>query len=249
VIAPRLSKTMSIGERDRLPIDQPRQSVLRQIRLEPLRRGPIGISTALLVIAGATILVSAWSTGKEWRIDHSRYLLNRQALLMIQDDDRWRSAGLDAPNTAAPARLLITDALYNARIASALKPGPQRTNLLARARRDVEAARLRRPRWGDAWMLSAFIDSLQSPAMSEDERLAIIRSYIDAPLLHEGGLWRATRGLAYWNSFPRSTQEDIVSESAWLLNGVSPEERQALFGAARRSPAYAQVFQRWAALR
>lgn len=225
---------------------QPRKS---HFRLAPIRGGGRRSTEILLALAWIAAVASGFSVVREWRVDRSRSALERQSLLMTEADERWHRAGIVPPGPSAPARTLVADALYNSRIASALPLGPQRDALLARARRDIEVARLRRPHWGDAWMLSAFIYSLQTPAMGEEERLAIIRSYLDAPLLHEGGLWRTTRALAYWRSFPRATQEAIVSEAASLLKYSENEHRSALFEAVRESPAYSRIFRRWSQLR
>lgn len=234
---------------DQPPIDRWRQPKKSQFRLAPSRRGARNPSEILLALASAAVAVSGYSIAREWGIDTSRSAIERQSLQMAQEDDRWRSTPIDAPDSAAPARTLIADALATARVASALPVGDRRAALLTRARLEIETARQRRPHWGDAWVLSAFIYSLQTQGMSEEERLALIRSYLDAPLLRDGGLWRTTRVLNHWNAFPRSVQDDAITETAWLLRVVRSDQRAALFEAVRQSPAYVPIFRRWSAMR
>ncbi len=78
--------------------------------------------------------------------------------------------------------------------------------------------------------------------MSETERDTLIRSYSDAPYVPEAGLWRVARGLAYWDLFPKPTQDAIIRETLWFMCKASPEIRKRLFTMARDSAAYIPLF-------
>lgn len=198
--------------------------------------------------AAVSLVAAAWSAWRESTVAQAEAVVARQSVLMARHDDRWRLLPMASPPPDAPPRLLMAHALWAARAAAAMPDG-RRGGLVAIARRDLAAVRPARPHWGDAWLLTAFVASLDDAAPAEDERLAIAHSYADAPLLAAGGTWRAIRVMGRWRSYPRWVQAAAVTETVWLLDGAPEEERQQLFAAARMSPAYAAVFGRWAGRR
>ena len=121
--------------------------------------------------------------------------------------------------------------------------------LLDAAARLVATAHAGRPEWGEAEMLSAYIDTLAAGGRIGPSAVAALeRSYRFAPYLREAGLWRAPAGFAAWGSLTAATRARVVNEAVWL-GRISSPDRVALFSAARASTGYAPFAARWLAAR
>lgn len=199
--------------------------------------------SALLIMIGLSILLSLWSIRQEnlVRISQDRY--ERQTRLLDQGTSGLASLQVTpSPPALAPARYLLTDSLYLARLAAAMENGTGRQSLLRRAGDEADRAAVARSHWGEAQLARAYIESLSHPDLEATELYALVRSYIDAPYIHDAGLWRLTRSLPYWDRFPRSTRHSIQRESIWFLCKSSGTVRRQLFELIRQSPAYRPIF-------
>lgn len=199
---------------------------------------------AVLAVSALLALVTIY---REQATRRAEFSLADRATLLLSD------AGAPpvvpaSPPPLATSRLLLADALHVAREASRLPPGDQRERLLDRAHGEVREVVTARPRWGEAWVTVAFIASLRSPPQRDVERLALIRSYSDAPVLHQAGYWRVEAALAHWQELPPAIRARLVNEAAWLLRFGEIANRATLFNLARQSPAYRPIFLRWRAL-
>lgn len=215
----------------------------RPVRKAALATAPLAGLLILLVVSG---LASALTFYREYKTREVERRLEDQMTLLLSDEDN-RPRIPPAPPELSTGRLLLADALYLAREASRQPVGPLRQSLLARAERELRQAVATRPHWGEAWVTMAYVASLQGPAQPEVERLALIRSYADAPILPKTGYWRIERSLAHWDELPPGTRDRLVTEVAWLLRYGEIANRAALFDLARRSPAYRPIFLRWRA--
>lgn len=203
------------------------------------------ISITFLFATGIGTVLSLWVMRQESVAADLDTRLDRQSGMMSRGEAETH--GLPPPLPfAAPARAYLSDALYCSRAAAAAAArGVERKKLLARAAADARTATTIRPHWGEAWVVRAFVDMLDAGRFTPTSRAALSRSYGDAPLLQNAGVWRVKMGLAYWDQFTPLVQQRIVEETVWLLQVTPPETRDFLFDTARDSPAYRSIFLRW----
>lgn len=222
----------------------PRGAGRQSVRQSALARTPL---IGLLALLTASALGSAVTFYREYTTRDVERRLEDQTTLLVSDEE----GGVRIPPPPpmfATARLLLADALYLSREASRQKDGPLRQRLLARAQRELGEAVLSRPHWGEAWVTMAYVTSLQTPAQPETERLALIRSYADAPILPKTGYWRVERSLGHWYDLPAGIRNRLVAEAAWLMHYGEIANRPVLFDLVRRSPAYKPIFLHWRAI-
>lgn len=193
----------------------------------------------MATLAVGTLVASLWSIRQESLVSEYQSRLDGQIL----PDGTMKRPVLTPVPDYAPARAMMTDALYIARAASMDKNPQHRRTLLLHARTSLSGVLKSRPHWGEAWIVKAYIESLTSPRMGYAEEEALIRSYMDAPFVHNAGLWRAKRGMTNWNRFPAFAQARIANETVWLIS-AAPQTRMELLEMARNTPAYIPVFLR-----
>ncbi len=219
----------------------PGMSLADRLRLLPAVDRPRLLLAACL---GLTILCSLWSIRQEMLVRAAQerlQLLSQRIDQAMPVPPEQRSA----PSLPwfAPPRLLLTDALYLARLATVAPDNRTgRQALLNRAREEIAEAVLARPHWGEAWIARGYVESIRHPGFGETERYALIRSYLDAPYVHDAGLWRTARSLPYWHGFPRSTQRLIAWEALWFLCRDDYQTKRRLLDLIRASPAYRPIF-------
>lgn len=217
----------------------------RPRRARGRRAGPAWTPlTGLLAVLAVAALASAATFYREYQTRSVERRLEDQTTLLASDlGNRVRIPPPSPP--FATARLLLADALYLAREAARQEEGPLRQRLLARAERELGEVLGSRPHWGEAWATAAYVASLQVPPQPDTERLALIRSYADAPILAKTGYWRVERSLGHWYALPPATRRRLVAEAAWLMHYGDIASRPAMFDLVRRSPAYRDIFLHW----
>lgn len=196
-----------------------------------------------------TMALSLCSIRQEALVTQFQQRLDRQTERLADPSlgvsDGGENDALNPLPAAAPARVLLADALYLAREAAPRLPDARRRAMIERARYDVRQLLDIRPHWGEAWIVMAYLDSLSSSSFGSAEANAIAHSYLDAPLIPDAGMWRVERGLANFDAFPVAMQSRIVDETVWLIRNKDGPARTALFQMARESDAYRDVFLRW----
>lgn len=195
---------------------------------------------AILILSAAASAVTIY---REHNTRKFEQRLDDQTTLLVSDKST-RPRIPPAPPAMATPRLLLADSLYVAREASRQPDGTLRRVLLDRADQDLAVVVSARSHWGEAWVTKAYVASLRIPAQPEAERLALIRSYADAPLLPKTGYWRTARSLAAWQDLPPSIRNSAATEAAWLLRYGEIANRRELLDLVRASPAYRPVFLR-----
>lgn len=147
-----------------------------------------------------------------------------------------------------PARALVHEA--QARLVElpfAANP-VQRDALLTQAQAALQTALDRRPGWGEAQTILAFVQSQRGPTGAAPLRSALIDSYDNAPYLRGGSDWRITQGLAIWSTLPPRTRARLIDEAAWVLR-LRADRRDFIFNSMRASPAYVPFMLRWRQVR
>ncbi|MGK2911655.1 MAG: hypothetical protein ACSLE1_17905 [Sphingobium sp.] len=154
-------------------------------------------------------------------------------------------AAVDASSTP---RLLLSDALYRARSLQTAE-GVDRDAKLAELSRQADSVIKARPRWGQAWVVKAYIESLTDGAEHRQASLvALSRSYADAPFLRDASTWRVLYGLAHWDELDAFVRQRVIEEATWLVR-VDHGMQATIFSAARDTAAYQPLILRWRDLR
>jgi hypothetical protein len=199
-------------------------------------RGSFRPTLILSLCCAALIALSLWSIRQEATVNQYQAQLDQAAVA-----PPVALSGIDLP-PFAPARIYLAQALYIAQaVAASDDDGPNRAALLSQARQYLLHIENVRPHWGELWIVRAYIESLSTGRFTTTERDALVRSYLDAPYVHDAGRWRATRALAHWSAFPRFAQNRIAEETAWLIRTSSVDARENLLTAAQDSEGYAEV--------
>lgn len=193
-----------------------------------------------MTLAVIAIMVSLWSLRQERIVADYQLRLDEQ---LFPDGTMHRPDFQPVP-ALAPPRALLAEGLYRARVAGTMPDTLQRRTEIAQARVAIAQAVDSRPHWGEAWVVSAYIESLALPRLGAPEKNALIRSYLDAPFLYPGGLWRTQRGISNWGAFSGFTQNRIADEMVWLIRQSGGQTRSDLLEFVRNSPAYRAVFLR-----
>jgi hypothetical protein len=204
----------------------------RRSRWDP---GSYRPTLALAICCAVLIALSLWSIRQELLVNRYQAQLDAAAVA-----PPLALSGTDLP-PFAPARVYLAQALYIAQAVAASEDPQNRAALLSQARQYLLHIEGVRPHWGELWIVKAYVESLSTDSFTTTERDALVRSYLDAPFVHDAGRWRATRAMAHWSAFPRFAQNRIAEETAWLIRTSSADAREKLLEAARDSDAYAAI--------
>jgi len=199
---------------------------------------------AAIAIACLTLVVgcAAFALVKEETVAAS------DARLFDQSQAIDRSAAMNGyiepDDSAGPARSRISDALFMARSAAAMKPSRERLHLLDQALFIVEEARTVRPHWGEAALVRAYI--LQQRSGSDDPATvdAIVESYRYAPFMQLSAVWRSGIVMENWARVDNDTRNRVIDEAV-AISMADRKAQIAIFGFARNSPAYAPLMLGW----
>ena len=143
-----------------------------------------------------------------------------------------------------PRALLAVGSIRSTMAVNEKKPAARRA-LIAEGRRDVDLALARRPGWGSAWVMRAYLDSLD-PARGDATRAAFVRSYRAAPFLRSEGLWRVSHAVADWHALDPAIRVAALEEAQWLANrGYEDQDRvRAVLGGSAAAVAFQLRFRR-----
>lgn len=208
-----------------------------------------------LVLAGLSLTasgVAARVLWDEWRVRRLERDVEVQNAALVRGDAVVVAAIARNPvprDLADNPRAALYGAVLLARAALATEDPAVRQLRLAAATRSVAAAQARRPDWGEALMLDAYIHVLADDGRVGPRALAALEgSYRFAPYLRDAGAWRAPVGFAVWDRLSPASQTRVANEAVWLAR-LSASARAMLFAAARESPGYASFAGRWLAAR
>lgn len=203
-----------------------------------------GIAIALLGICTA-IAAALWL--QERAVTSSDDQLQAQGLALLRDEE-MTAPSLANVDASSPPRLLLSDALFRARALRRAK-GPDRDATLAALSRQADLAIEARPHWGQAWVVKAYIESLQQgPDHRHFALVGLSRSYADSPFLRDAAGWRVMFALNHWDELDAFVRGRAIEEAVWLSR-VDGASRKAIFAGARNTNGYQPLVLRWRDMR
>ena len=167
--------------------------------------------------------------------------------LARNDLDRVRLIGGAMVPPGAPARAQLSDAMLLLQTASSL-PASRRAAAIDAALTRVDIALARRPRWGDALAVKAYLEEARSGGASRAAMAAFAGSYAAAPYLPSAAEWRIRYGATRWAALSPAARRNVLDEALWLAT-VDGGKRGEMFGWFRATPAYRPLMLRWRAMR
>lgn len=99
---------------------------------------------------------------------------------------------------------------------AAMLDGPARAAALDRAGALVAAGLARRPRWGEAWVVKAFVEMMRNGPGAPPAIAALARSYAETPFLRESADWRIGYVADQWPRIDARTRTAAVREAIVL---------------------------------
>jgi hypothetical protein len=200
-----------------------------------------------VLLLACIALLAVMQLRREWVVYRAGEAVDRQSLEMARGD--LRPVQLAQPIALdAPARALVYQALFTARETAYVRGPAGRAALLSQAMRAADAAAQRRPFWGEALTVKAFVASLRDGAASPAVVQNLVESYRAAPYLRQAAGWRVRQSFLSWDSLPAATREAVLREAIWLVR-LDVSETEAVFDSARESGAYRPLMSRWWAVR
>lgn len=198
-----------------------------------------------MLLLGALLTAALWF--RERAMATADADLRTQELAIMRGDVAGSPASASIDASSAP-RLLLSDAIYRARALRAEKDAGRDAHL-AEISGQIDLAINARPRWGQAWVVKAYIESLMGGADHRQVSLvALSRSYADAPFLRDASAWRVLYGLAHWDELDMFVRQRVIEEATWLVR-IDHGMQATIFSAARNTAAYQSLILRWRDLR
>lgn len=206
------------------------------------RRAERRIAWAASAVLGAAALASLALLHREWLVRDAQM----SAATAIDTLDRGAPRRFLSPtlDLSLPARALLPAAMLRARIAVSARQGPAQRAQLDQALVAIDAALVRRPRWGEAHVARAFILSHLDGPGSPRALAAFSRGYLDAPYLRQAARWRLGFGLSQWSALTPAVQQRWVNEAIWHVR-LEPDDLSPLFAAVRGTGAYLPLMLGW----
>lgn len=197
----------------------------------------------MLVLAGG--IAALWLLRQEAAVARSGAALAGHAQAAL----RGQRSTLPVPPVQAtlPARALVHVA-QTLLLELPHADAGRRQDILRQADEAITLALRRRPHWGEAQLVRAFLESRRTPAGVAAMREALIASYDDAPYLRDGSDWRIPQTLTLWDTLPPRTRDHVIDEAAWVLR-LRADRREFIFDMMRASPAYVPFMLRWRQIR
>ncbi|WP_428334211.1 hypothetical protein [Novosphingobium sp.] len=197
--------------------------------------------------AGAVMILALFDLREEYQVWQAQQLLDRQRAAIVQGAPRPAM-----PNFAAgemPPRAEVTNALVLAQAAATNRVSPDRDRRLADAQAMIASAMTARPDWAEAQLVSSYIGLVRNDGHADQRVLRdFAASYRSAVFLRDAAKWRSTTGFILWPMLNDGTRTHVVDEAV-LIARLSPDERPAIFAAARASPAYLDFGRVWTLMR
>jgi hypothetical protein len=208
---------------------------------------PRALSYGILLLLLAVALASIAQLSAEWRIASAQAALDDQTLRLARGDIRAAPDVL-ATSSTRPVRQRMLDALYLARESGYARSPAERRQLLDRASTMAADATSRRPIWGEAWTVRAYIDALRDGPSAPSTVSDLARSYAARPYLAGSAPWRVRVGFAAWRRLSPATQHQLLNEALWLARSDF-DATDTVFDLARATPAYQAFALGWRTLR
>ncbi len=195
--------------------------------------GPADAATRLacLTVLGAALAWAASVGFAEWRVQH----LVAERAAQASGQAVFSGAELLSQDTPLPPRGALSRGLMKAAAAFGDTAVP-RDDLIAAARRDIDAALRARRVWPAALVGRVFLDYVEGGVASPRAHRALAASYRAAPFLPEEGEWRVRFGLAAWPWLTADLRGRVIDEGVWQA-GLSQGRFDAMTEAFRASPA------------
>jgi hypothetical protein len=214
-------------------ITAPNDDAVPASRARAASAGPADAATrvACLTVLGAALVWAASVGIAEWRVQH--LVADRAA--QASGQTVFGAPDLLSQGTPLPPRGALSRGLMKAAAAFAAT-GTPRADLIAAARRDVDAALQTRRVWPAALVGQVFLEYVEGGVASPRARRALAASYRAAPFLPEEGEWRVRFGLAAWPWLTADLREQVLDEGVWQA-GLSQGRFDAMTEAFRASPA------------
>ena len=190
------------------------------------------------------LLGSAYVIAQELEVRRWAQALDRQQLALARGEALPQAA---PPAPSGSPRALVQAALFKARLAEA-SDGGSRDALLEEAQRYLDGARIARPQWGEAEIVSAYIASLKGSGHGPAQDRSLALSYRYAPYLRGSAPFRIRLGLQRWDALPPDVKERLIDEAVWYSR-LEPETREPMFALIRRTGAYRSFLHRWLEVR
>ncbi|MDX3909292.1 MAG: hypothetical protein QHC67_05680 [Sphingobium sp.] len=208
------------------------------------------VAIAIALISVGTVLAGGlWV--REQAITASDAQIRTQELALSRNNspsDASAEPSVARVDASSPPRLLLSDAIYRAR-ALQVSGSPSRDSDLAALSHQVDLAIDARPHWGQAWVVKAYVEALQT---GSDHRhlslVALSRSYSDAPFLRDAAGWRVRFAFLHWDELDAFVRGWAIEEAVWLAR-VDATMRKSVFASARTSQAYKPLVLRWREMR
>ena len=204
------------------------------------RRSLATVASLVLILISCAYVIVQEIEVRDWA-----KALHRQQLAIARGEPP-PPVGLREPSSSSP-RALVQAAMLKANLANSHE-SPQREALLGQARQYLDRARAKRPLWGEAEIVAAYIASLEGPGKSDELDRALALSYQYAPYLRGSAPFRIRLGLERWNALPDRVRERLIDEAVWYAR-LDRDTRETMFELIRRTGAYRSFFRRWLEVR
>ena len=145
-------------------------------------------------------------------------------------------------------RLALVEAIRLAQRAQAERSPELRKMLIDGAQGRVDHALASRPRWGEAAVAAAYIQTLRSGRLDRLAVAMLARSYDDTAFLKDATPWRVRAAAAAWSRLPARARNAAVDEAVWYARWNDATAQQ-MMEIARSSPIYGPFMLRWRAVR
>ena len=201
--------------------------------------GWAGMVIASIAMASAVLVLRA-----EYEVWSYKEASDKDGLALQRGDHNALVVTPD-PGAEAQPRTLLYHALTLARVAGAEPDPDRRRDLLSRARSAISLAEARRPNWGRARLVHAYISAMRNKGILDQDALcALSDSWRLTPYLADAGAWRIITGFANWDRLAPSARSHLVDEAVWLGRD-SASLKPRVFEAARASAGYEAFSVHW----
>jgi hypothetical protein len=195
-----------------------------------------------LLVGGALAIVAIL---REVEVLKSEHALTTQLQLLARQ--RALRTDITPIDIGQPARALVLEAQLRLILLPSVADD-DRQRIMMEARRAIDMALLRRPNWGEAQVVLAYLEVQRGEAGRVSACNALAASYQEARYLVGAAEWRVAAGASLWPHLSGETRNQLVNEAVWAAR-LDHHRRARIFAIVRRSAAYVPFLLRWREVR
>jgi hypothetical protein len=198
---------------------------------------------ACLLVGGALAIVAI---SRETEVAKSEHVLATQVQMLARQ--AAPSPNINPIDNAQPARALLLQAQSRLLQLPYVTNDEDRQRLLVEAERAVDTALLRRPNWGEAQVILAYLRAQHGDRTIVGTCDALAASYRNARYLVNAAEWRVMAGASLWSHLSGETRDRLINEAVWAAR-LGHDRHRRIFAALRHSAAYVPFLLRWREVR